>query len=87
MLPPDKLPAAKAEFDSMETKGIFDGHPVHEHLSPLHLVPKASGGWHPCGKDSSFNNVIVPDRYPVPHIQDFSNHVAGKAIFSKINQV
>ena len=29
----------------------------------------------------------MPDRYPVPHIQDFSSRLAGAAIFSKIDIV
>ncbi|BHF80208.1 hypothetical protein SprV_0702333200 [Sparganum proliferum] len=35
----------------------------------------------------ALNNVTVPDRYPVPHLQDFSRALFGKAVFSKINLV
>ena len=47
-LDPHKLAIAKEEFASMEKLGIirrFDS----PWASPLHLVPKANGGWHPCG--------------------------------------
>lgn len=47
---------------------------------PLYLVPKASGGWRQCG-------YRLPDLYPVPHIQNFSAHLAGASIFSKVDLV
>ena len=55
--------------------------------SPLHHVPKASGGWHPCGDYRHLNEVTLPDRYPVLHIQDFSANLANAQVFSKIDLV
>ena len=52
--------------------------------SPLHMVAKPSGGWRACGDYRALNAVSEDDRYPMPHLQDFSIHLEGKTIFSKI---
>ena len=82
----DKFTAAKAEFSKMEEAGIVR-RSKSPWSSPLHIVPKPSGGWRPCGDYRLLNKTSSDDRYPLPHIQDFNSRIAGANIFSKIDLV
>nr|VZI45541.1 unnamed protein product [Spirometra erinaceieuropaei] len=52
------------------------------------MVPKAAtDDWHPCGNYRPLNNIIVPNRYHVTHLQDFAGTLFGKSVFSKVGLV
>ena len=53
--------------------------------SPLHVVPKGEGSFRPCGDFRHLNACTIPDKYPVPHLQDFCRDLKGKRVFSKID--
>ena len=51
------------------------------------MIKKSNGEWRPCGDYRRLNLASIPDRYPVPHIQDFSSQLSGASIFSKLDLV
>ncbi len=56
--------------------------------SPLHMVAKRTpGDWRPCGDFCALNKVTVPDKHPVPNLQDFTATLQGGTIFSHIDLI
>lgn len=83
-LPPDKLAIAKEEFRLMMEQGVC--RPSKSNwASPLHMVKKSNGSWRPCGDYRRLNAITVPDRYPVPHLHDFTHTFHGKRRFAKVD--
>jgi len=85
-LPPDRLQAARTEFEFMRQKGICRPS-SSSWASPLLLVAKKDGTFRPCGNYRRLNAVTAPDRYPLPHLHDFTANLAGKTVFTKLDLV
>lgn len=82
-LTPDKYQSVKEEFQHLMKIGVCRPS-KSPYASPLHVVRKADNTWRPCGDYRALNAQTLPDRYPLPHIQDFTCYLHGKHFFLKL---
>lgn len=83
-LPPDEYLKVKEEFQRMQDMGICRPS-KSSWASPLHVVKKKNGDIRSCGDYRQLNAITIPDRYPIPRIQDCTYLLNGKTIFSRID--
>ncbi|GBO39378.1 Uncharacterized protein K02A2.6 [Araneus ventricosus] len=82
-LDPKRLAIAKEEFTSMLNNEII--RPSNSQWSsPLHLATEKDGSYRPCGDYRQLNAQTIPNRYPIPRLEDFHQILKETKIFSKI---
>lgn len=83
-LDPKRMEVVKAEFEFMLDNGIIRPS-SSQWASPLHVVTKPDGSLRPCGDYRRLNDQTIPDRYPLPRIDDFLSILPNTTIFSKVD--
>ncbi|KMQ85835.1 gag pol polyprotein [Lasius niger] len=79
-LSPGRRKCAQQEIDKWIQTG--DCRPGKgQWTSAMHLVKKKSEGYRICGDYRRLNKITIPDRYPIPHLQDFAHKLQDCAIF------
>ena len=53
--------------------------------SPVVMVPKGECGWRMCIDYRRLNDITKIDAYPMPHMDDIFDALAGSRIFSKMD--
>ena len=84
--PPRRVPLAfaadeKKAIEDLKAKGVIRNS-VSPWASPIVLVHKKDGGVRPCVDYRKVNELVKPDGFPLPRIQDCLDAVAGSKFFS-----
>ena len=80
----EKLAIAKTEFQVMLDLGICRPS-SSPWASPFHMAPKKDGTWRIYGDYRRLNAVTVPEKYPVPHLHNFTANLNGMTKFSTLD--
>ena len=76
--------AEKQAIEDLKAKGVIRDS-TSPWASPIVLVAKKDGGVRPCVDYRRLNQLVKPDGFPLPRIQDCLDSVAGSSLFSTMD--
>ena len=80
----ERLQAAQEFLKDLQDKGIVRPS-SSQWASPLHLVDRKDGGHRVTGDYRRLNTSTLPDRYPIPVIEDLLHQCYGTSVFSTVD--
>jgi hypothetical protein len=73
------------ELRRMERDGIIERIDTSVWMSNIVVARKKSGGVRVCVNLSDVNKALIPQRYPLPTMEELTEQIAGSTVFSKLD--
>ena len=85
-----RLPLALRDYVTSELQKLFDAGIIEQvdaspWVSNLVVARKKSGGLRPCIDLRQVNKAVIPDKFPLPTVEELSAKFYGSTVFSKLD--